>query len=92
MPYSITCSTKILTLAIAQFLFILVGVLCVFSVVPGVYILLSHLEEKIHYSLKWSRCTHSAAHSLNIFKLLSDIIRLYTKNKFSGGGIYNETK
>ena len=50
MPYSITCSTKILTLAIAQFLFILVGVLCVFSVVPGVYILLSHQEEKIHYA------------------------------------------
>ena len=28
MPYSISCSTKILTLATAPFLFILVGVLC----------------------------------------------------------------
>ena len=41
MPYNITCSTKILTLAIAPFLFILVDVLCEFAMVPGVYILLS---------------------------------------------------
>ena len=42
MPYSIPSSTKILTLATAPFLFILVGILsvCEFGMVPGVYILL----------------------------------------------------
>ena len=42
MPYSIPSSTKILTLATAPFLFILVDVLssvCEFAMVPGVYIL-----------------------------------------------------
>ena len=46
MPYSITYSNKILTLAIAPFLFILAGVLCEFAMVPVVYILLSHQEEE----------------------------------------------
>ena len=41
-----TCSSKILTLAIAPFLFILAGVLCEFAMVPVVYILLSHQEEE----------------------------------------------
>ena len=51
MPYSIiTCSTKILTLAIAPFLFIFVGVIFEFAMVPGVYILLFPHEEEIHYS------------------------------------------
>ena len=50
MPYSITCSNKILTLAIAPFLFIFVGVICEFAMVPGVYILLSPQEEEVHYS------------------------------------------
>ena len=44
MPYSITCSTKILTLAIAPFLFILVDVLGELAMLPGVYILLSFQE------------------------------------------------
>ena len=47
MPYSITCSTKILTLVIATFLFILVGILCEFAMVPGVSILLSPQEEEV---------------------------------------------
>ena len=38
MSSSITCSTKILTLEIVPFLFILLGVLCKFTMVPGVYI------------------------------------------------------
>ena len=50
MPYSITCSTETLTLAITPILFILVGVLCEFAVVPAVYILLSPQEAKVHYS------------------------------------------
>ena len=50
MPSSITCSTKILTLAIAPFLFILVGVLCEFAMMSGVYILLFPQEEEVHYS------------------------------------------
>ena len=33
ITYSITCSTKVLTLAIARFLFVLVGVLCELSMV-----------------------------------------------------------
>ena len=45
MPYSINCSTKILTLAIALFLLILIGVLWEFTMVPDVYILLSPQEE-----------------------------------------------
>ena len=35
MSYNITCSTKILTLAITSFLFILVDVLCEFVVGAG---------------------------------------------------------
>ena len=50
MPSSITRSTKILTLAIATFLFILVSVLCEFAMVPDVKILLSLQEEEVHYS------------------------------------------
>ena len=50
MPYSITCSIKILTLAIEPFLFIFFGVICEFAMVPGVYILLSPQEEEVHYS------------------------------------------
>ena len=50
MPSSITCFTKILTLEISPFLFILVGVLCEFSMVPGVYIL-SSLRKKNYATL-----------------------------------------
>ena len=50
MPYSITCSTKILILAIVPFLFILVGVLCEFAMVSGKYILLSPQEEEVQCS------------------------------------------
>ena len=39
MSYSITCST-----GIGTFLFILVGILCGFSMVPGVHISLSPQE------------------------------------------------
>ena len=46
MPYSITCFTKILTLAMSPFLFALVGVLSEFAMVPGVYLLLSPQEEE----------------------------------------------
>ena len=52
MPYSITCSTKILTLAIAPFLFILFGVLCEFAMVPGVYILLTSRRRGTLFFLK----------------------------------------
>ena len=70
MSYSITFSTKILTLAIAPFLFISVDVLCKFAMVPGEYILLFPQEEAVH------RFTHSAAHSSKRFKPLSTIILL----------------
>ena len=52
MPYCIIkCFTKILTLAIAPFLFILTGVICEFAIVAGVYILLSPQEEELHYPM-----------------------------------------
>ena len=42
-----TGSTKVLTLTIAQVLFISVGVLCPFTLVPDVLILLSSQEEEV---------------------------------------------
>ena len=50
MPCSITCSTKIPILAIAQFSFIFVGIICEFAMVPGVYILLYPQKEEVYYS------------------------------------------
>ena len=49
MSYSIPSSTKIITLATAQFLFILVGALSIyeFAIVPAVNILLRSQEEEI---------------------------------------------
>ena len=41
ISYGITCSTKILNLAIGPLLFISVGVLCQFAMVPDVYMLLA---------------------------------------------------
>ena len=51
MSYRITCFPIILTLAIAPFLFILVGVICEFALVPGVYILLPPQEKEVHYTI-----------------------------------------
>ena len=51
MLHRIICFTKILTLEIASFLFILVGVVCEFAIVPGVYILLSPQEEEVQYTI-----------------------------------------
>ena len=50
MPYSISCSAKIVTLVIAPFLFLLVGTLYEFVMVPVAYILLFLQEEELHYS------------------------------------------
>ena len=63
MPYNFICSTKILTLAMALFLFILVGAFCEFAMVLGEYILLSSQEEEVHFSSWGHKCTHSAANS-----------------------------
>ena len=76
MPCSITCSTKILTLAVAPFLFILVGVIFEFAMMPDVYILWSPQEEEVHYSYWGHKFTHSATHSSKRFKPLSDIMLL----------------
>ena len=76
MPSNIICSTKIFTLVVPSFLFIWVGVLCKFAVVPGVYTLLSPEEEEVHYFCWRRRCTHSTVHSSKRFKPLSDIILL----------------
>ena len=69
-------SLKFLLLAIAPFLFILIGVLCEFAMVSGVYILLSPQEKEVHYSSWGNRCTHSAAYSSKRFKPLFDIMWL----------------
>ena len=73
MPYSITCSTKILTLATAPILFISAGILCEFDMVPGVYMVLSPHEEEVHSSSCRHRCTHSSKR----FKTLSAITLCY---------------
>ena len=46
MSSNITCFAKILTLGIATFLYISVGVLCEFIMVSDVYILLATQEEE----------------------------------------------
>ena len=48
IPYGITFPTKILTLAITPFLFILLGVLYEFAMVSGVNILLFPQEVEVH--------------------------------------------
>ena len=48
MPYSITCSTKILTLTMVPFLLILVHILYEFAMMSRVYILLFPQEEETH--------------------------------------------
>ena len=48
MFHNITCSTKFLTFAIAQVLFISFVVLCEFSAVSDVFFLLSLQEEEVH--------------------------------------------
>ena len=63
-------------MAIASFLFILIGILWELAKVPGAYVLLSPQEEEVHTSSWKHRCTHSAAHSLKRFKSLSAIILL----------------
>ena len=47
MSYSITCSTKVLTLAKAPVLFNSVVILCEFAMLPDAYILLSPLEVEV---------------------------------------------
>ena len=61
MPYSITCSTKILTLAIAPFLFIS---WCSLWICYGARCV------KVHCYSWGRRCTHSSANSFKIFKPL----------------------
>ena len=50
MSYNITCSTRILNLALTPVLFMLVGVLCEFAMLLDVYILLSSAEEEVYSS------------------------------------------
>ena len=62
MSYSTPSSTKILTLATAAFLFVLVDTLsvCEFAMVPGVYILLCSQEEMVTFFLKAQMYTLSS--------------------------------
>ena len=102
MPYSIICYTKILTLAIATFLFILGGVLYEFAMVPSVYILLSPQKEQVHSSSRWYKWTDSVARSSKRFTPLSAILLLWqgycwkgenTNKEFNCAySVYNLTK
>ena len=63
--YSVTCSTKILTLVIAPFLLISVDALCKFTMVPSVNILLFPQEEyvrKKRYTLPQRAYVHIWQH------------------------------
>ena len=71
MSYSVTCSTKILTFAIAPFLFIFVGMICEFAMVPEVYILLSPQEEEVHFLPEGTDVhIHVTMHHVTMPKLL----------------------
>ena len=76
MSYSITCSTKTLTLTKTSLYFISVSALCNFAMVPGVYILLPPRKQEVHYSSWEGRCTNSTVHSSKLFKALRAIILL----------------
>ena len=60
-------------MAVAPFLFVLVGVLCEFAMVPGVYTFYCSLRKRRYTVLPERRCTHSAPYSSKRFKPLSDI-------------------
>ena len=62
-------------------MFISVDLLCEFVMVPDVYILLSHQEEKVHSSSWRDRCSHEAAHWSKRVKLLSVIILMRQGNR-----------
>ena len=90
-----------LTLAIAPFLFILVGILYEFAMVPGVYILLSPQEEETSFFLRAQMYTFS---STSLKKIQTFVWHRLTKPKLLMNwkkhkqgiqlchGVYNETK
>ena len=83
MPSNITCSAKILTCAIAPFLFILVDALCEFAMVPGVYILLYPQEEELHYSKHFkplSKTFNLCLTSYDYAKVIDEIEKTQTRN------------
>ena len=96
MSYIITCSTKILTLAIAPFLFISVDVLCKFAMMQCEYILLFPQEEEV---LKGQIYTFGSAffkkkktfvcHYITMPRLISN---WENTNKESNCDAYNQTK
>ena len=77
MSYIITCSTKIITWASPPFLFISVGVLCKFAIVPGVYaVALSSQEEVMHYFFRGQIKTFDSTFIKKIWTFLCDYITL----------------
>ena len=77
---TVSLSTQIHILAIAPLLFTLVSILCEFSMLPDVYILLSPQEKEVHSSFWGNRCTHLAAHSSKRLNPLSVIILVCVGN------------
>ena len=61
-------------LSIVSLSFISGYILCEFAMLLHVYILLFPQEEEVQFSSFGNRCTHLAAHSSKILKLLSVII------------------
>ena len=82
MSYSITFSTKILTLEIAPILFISVEVSCEFALVLDVYIVLSPLGEEVPSSACGDRYTYVTAHSSKRFKLLPVMLLICLSNMY----------
>ena len=70
MTYSVTSFTSILTLKIAPFLFISVGVLCEFAMVPDVYHLLTPHEAEMHCFFIFGRTIIENIKSLSAIILL----------------------
>ena len=91
MSYRIFCFTAILTLAIAPFLFILVGAICELAIVPGVYILLPPQEDEVHYTILLEGTDVQIQQ--NIYQRLGCCWKKHKKGiQLCYDGVYNETK
>ena len=73
-------SPVIVTFTIASVLFISIGNLFEFAILPHVRLLLSPQKKEVHSSSSGERRTHLAAHLSEMFHPLSAIILLYLGN------------
>ena len=86
--FSITYSTKILTLVIAPVLCILVGILCEFPILPNMYILVPPQEGGVplppggtdmhtNFRAQLSKILHNSMLYQNFFVILAHICTIY---------------